>query len=222
MPSAEFENWWAEIQRQPGGLRDTDALDTARRVGRALRRLTDAEHARYFDQLMQVLLRRHHAFGVTLFLLEGVEDPALLHRLVAWLSPLPDPQDDDEEAHLADLVRVLAAADDDDLMPVVEAYLLDRPIVPVWSTVPWALWPHRKDLFAAAWTRFFNERNPAEWMNTLVIKSFLGEPEAIDVVRHRIEETEGSNWRPLRDALLRQAGIASWLSTEQRRDLEQL
>ena len=43
MPTAEFENWWAEIQRQPGGLRDTDALDTARRIGRALREYVPAD-----------------------------------------------------------------------------------------------------------------------------------------------------------------------------------
>jgi hypothetical protein len=222
VPTAEFENWWAELQRQPGGLRDTDALETARRIGRALRRLSEPDQAEYLDQLLHVLLQRHHAFGVTLFLLEGINDPAVLHRIAAWLVPLPPPQDADEEAHLADLIRILAAADDDGLVHVVERYLLERPILPAWSTVPWALWPHRKQLFAAAWARFFNDRDPAEWTNTLVIKSFLGEPEAIHVVRQRIEDTGGGNWRALRDALLRQAGIASWLSTEQRRDLERL
>lgn len=220
MATAEFENWWAEVQRQPGGLRGTAALETARHLSRRLRAANAADQTEFLDQLLLVLLQRHRAFGVALFMLENLTDPAALDLIVRHLRPLPPPQSDDEEAHLADLVRVLAAADDDALMPVVEDYLLRREIVPVWSTVPWALWPHRKELFGQAWTRFFRECDPAEWVNTLVIRSFLCEPEAIDAVRHPLEREHDERWPVLRGALLRQAGLASWLTAEQRADLE--
>ena len=222
MPTAEFENWWAEIQRHPGGLRATEAHATARRISRRLRALTNADHSEFVDQLMQVLLERHHAYGVALFLLEGISDPAVLDMIARHLQPLPGRQCDDEEAHLADLIRVLAAANDASLMPVARDYLLQREIVPGWATVPWALWPHNKELFGDAWARFFRERDPAEWTSTLIIKSFLTEPDAISVVRKRFDGGSGRHWAALRDALLRQAGLVGWLSAEQRAELEQL
>ena len=90
--------------------------------------------------------------------------------------PFPELQSDDEEAHLADLIRILAAAGDPALLPAVESYLKDRDVGPHWSTVPWALWPNHGDLFAVAWERFFLGQQVEEWQNTLVVRSFLAEP----------------------------------------------
>jgi hypothetical protein len=218
MPTAEFENFWAELQRQPGALRDS--LDTARHLGRRLRNMQPEEQIDFIDQLMGVLLQRHHAYGVALFLLEGITDPATLLLIAGHIMPLPMLQTHDEEAYLADLVRILAAANDSRLLGVVDAYLLEREIGPHWSTVPWALWPHHRELFAVAWARYFAEQDSTLWCSTLVIKAFLSEPAAIEAVRQRLCVGAADRWPVLRDALVRQAGVVSWLSAEDRSVLE--
>lgn len=214
----EMARWWEEFR--PGLDGEIDPCDTARIIQRRLRDVDEAERPAWLDRIFEHLLRVRRAYGVCLFLLEGIADPGYLRVIARYLQPFPATCNDDDEGHLADLIRILGAADDRELLPAVETYLLERDPAPPWSTVPWALWPHRTDLFAQAWSRYFSSEAPADWQNTLVIRSFLTEPEAIGVVRGRLEPEDVERWRVLRDALLRQAGSSSWLSEEQRDALE--
>lgn len=218
MPTPEFETWWAELQREPGALRDS--LGTATRIGRRLEQMEPADQSEFLEQLVPVLLQRHRAYGIALFLLDSLSDPAVLGLIAENLRPLSGRQSHDEEAHLADLIRILAAACEDPLLPAVEAYLIDREIGDLWPTVPWALWPHQPDLFARAWSRFFREIDPARWSDPLVARSFLSEPDAITAVRDKLGKPDEALWRTLRDALLAQADQVSWFSPEQLKALE--
>ncbi len=214
----DFETWWAEIQREPGVLRDSH--DTARRLGRRLDSMGTRQQQDFLKQLVPVLLQRHRAYGIALFLLDSLSDRAVLDLIAANLSPFPALQTHDEEAHLADLVRILAAAREERLLPAVRSYLLDREIGAHWATVPWALWPHEHDLFVKAWLRFFGEKEPEDWTDPLVVRSFLGDADAIRAVKTGLESS-GGDWPRLREALLRQAGRVSWISPDQLNALQQ-
>ena len=218
VPASSFQVWWAEFQKEVDELRDS--YHSARRIRRHLRSLSADEQEPFLNELLYTLLRERHAYGISLFLLEGITDPRYLRTFARHLDPLPGAQDADEEAHLADLIRILAAADNDESSPVITSYLLQREIGPYWSTVPWALWPHRKELFARAWTRYFLQQEPASWESTLVIKAFLGEPDAIAIVRDELRVASAERWEALVEAILRQAGIASWLSPDQHSALD--
>lgn len=213
------DRWWDGFQ---SWLREQpDPHDAARRLRRHLSALPPDEQRRLLNQAIAVLLRERHAYGVTLFLLEGITDPDYLHRIATELQPLPGLRSDDEESHLSDLIRILAAAEIETFIPVVRDYLLNRPISPHWASVPWALWPHHAELFTTSWRRFFLEIESDRWKNTLVIKSFLTEPEAIQKVRAALEPESVELWNTLRSALLRQAGTVGWLSRPQTDELEQ-
>jgi hypothetical protein len=201
-----------------GELRD--AHEAARRLGRELRGLEASKRPAFLDQLLVALLQERHAYGVALFLLERLTDRATLEKLHERLRPLPGLQTDEEESHLADLIRILAATGDRSMTPAVEDYLLQREPSSQWSTVPWALWPHNCELFARAWLRYFGERDPADWTGTFVVRSFLSEPAAIDVVKQQLSRAAPERWALLRKALLHQAGSASWLSVEDRAELD--
>jgi len=179
-----------------------------------------AERAAFVNHLLDVLLREERAYGVVLFLLEGLSDPAYLQRIAEGLRPLPGPQSADEESHLADLLRILAAAAGADLPVAIEEYLLNRPIGPHWSSVPWALWPRRRDLFASAWRRFFLEHHPEDPQVEPIVQAFLTEHEAIRRVRPVLAAASPERWTALREALNRQAGRGSGLAPEQREALE--
>ena len=197
-----------------------DPQEAARALQRQLRSLDDHDRERWLDRIFEHLLARRRAYGICLFLLEGIADPAFLQNISNHMAPLPPLQSDDEEAHLADLIRILAAAEGRKPLPPVETYLLKRDLAPAWSTVPWALWPRRRRLFARAWTRFFRYYEPDQWTNTLVVRSFLTEPQAIRVVRQELEPDNAECWELLRAAVLRQSGLASWLTARQRSALE--
>ena len=141
MSQDAFDKWWDRFLRSMGL---EEPHETARRLRRKLRRVKVADRPQFVKRLLEKLLQLHHAYGVTLLVLEGITDPAHLDDIAEHLMPLPGPQTDDEESHLSDLIRLLAAANNDSLMPVVEAYLLERDIGPYWPSVPWAVWPHRK------------------------------------------------------------------------------
>jgi hypothetical protein len=218
VPTPEFETWWAEVQREPGVLRDSH--DTAQRLGRRLEALDPDEQGEFLGQLIPVLLQRHRAYGIALFLLDSLSDPAVLGLIAEHLQPFPGLQTHDEEAHLADLVRILAAAHERELLPAVEAYLLKREIGSHWATVPWALWPHETELFVRAWERFFHERPAEEWSDPLAARSFLSEPDAIVALRRHLQTTDEASWPTLRDTLLEQADKVSWFSPDQLEALE--
>jgi hypothetical protein len=217
---SDFDRWWQHFRSRTDG--DEEPYETARRLRRKLRRVKVAERPRFVGRLIQVLLRQERSYGVALFLLEGLTDPSCLGVIADLLRPLPGLQSDDEESHLADLVRVVAASGDDTLLPVVEEYLLERAIGAHWSSVPWALWPRRKELFGQAWRRFFIDHDPADWKGTLIIRSFLAEPEAILVVRDALAGAPVERWDELRKALIRQAGLITWLSPDQRDALDRV
>lgn len=218
MPTPEFETWWAEVQREPGALRDSH--DTAQRLGRRLEALGPEEQSQFLEQLIPVLLQRHRAYGIALFLLDSLSDPAVLGLIADNLQPFPGLQTHDEEAHLADLVRILAAARADKLLPAVEGYLLERDIGVHWATVPWALWPHEAALFTRAWERFFHDRPSTEWSDPLAARSFLSEPDAIIALREHLQKTDETSWPTLRDTLMEQADKVSWFSPDQLAALE--
>jgi hypothetical protein len=210
-----FESWWKEIRSKRGSMSDPHAA--ARDLGKRLAALEDSERNALFAEVMDFLLQQRHVYGVVLFMLERVSDQESLRTIAERMLPLPDRQADDEEAHLADLMRILAATNEPSLMVGVEAYLIDRAICPYWSSVPWALWPHHPELFARAWARFFADQQPRCYDDVLVLRSFLGEPAAISVVQSGLSP---DLWSPLRAALLKQVKIVRWLSTEQRAELQ--
>jgi hypothetical protein len=218
VPSVAFENWWSEFQRAPDALAKPHAA--ARRIGRYLRSLDPTVQLDFIDDLLQALLQRQHRYGVSLFMLEQITDPKALSILADRLDPLPDLQSEDEEGHLADLIRILATVDDSQVLPVVRTYLVERAIGPHWSSVPWAVWPHHKELFGQAWARFYRHQPPSIAEGTLVIRSFLSEPDAIHVVRKALVESSPRRWDDLRGALLRQAGSVRWMDDGQRAALD--
>ena len=217
MPSVDFDSWWSRSRRR---LSAEDSYDTAWRLRRKLRRIRVAERHNFVNRLLDVLLREERAYGVALFFLEGLSDPVYLVRIAEGLRPLPGLQSDDEESHLADLLRILAAAAGPALPPVIEEYLIDRPIGPHWPSVPWALWPGHKELFASAWHRFFTEHHPEDPPAQPIVQAFLTEHEAIRRVRPALAAASPELWAALREALSRLAGRVGWLAPEQRENLE--
>jgi len=218
LTAQHFDRWWAHFSARFG---NEDSYAVARRLRRKIRRVKVDERPDFLRRLYGLLLRQERSYGVALFLLDAISDPAYLRELAELMRPLPSLQSEDEESHLSDLIRILAAANDADLLPVVEEYLLDRPIGPHWPSVPWALWPDRRKLFARAWCRFLSRRATEAWSNTLIVKAFLSEPDAICAVRDRLLAESPDRWEELREALLRHAGDAGWMSAGQREALEQ-
>ncbi len=217
MPVDEFESWWQEIVKESGIF--DDPRETARQIGERLRELPDERRSRFLEPLTRTLLRERRAFGVVLFLLDETSDRSALFAIGRHLLPFPTLQPDDEEAHLADLIRILAAVDDPELLDGIERYLLEREIGPYWSSVPWALWPHRSELFARAWRRFLREKGTDAGPSNLITRAFLSEPAAIREVRRQLNDSPDC-WLALRAAVERQARIVGWLSDEQREALD--
>ena len=217
MADRRFEAWWDGFTRR---ARHAGAYDTARRLQDKLRRTRVAERSEFLRDLWEVLLQRRREYGIALFLLDALTDPEGLQELATHLLPLPDLQSSDEEAHLADLMRLLAAADDPTVLPPVREYLLERGISPEWTTVPWALWPHQKDLFAQAWQRYLREKQPGDWNCSAMVKSFLAEPDAVRIVRSKVAHEHPEHWDVLRAALIDEAEHVGWLSREQRASLD--
>ena len=216
MLSRRFESWWNGFERR---TREDDPFDTSLRLSVKLHRTRVADRPEFVNQLWEVLLQRQHAYGVALFFLDSLTDAQYLRSLAEYLVPLPPNQPHDEESHLADLVRILAAADIPGVLVPVEQYLLDRPIGPLWATVPWALWPHQAELFARAWLRYLREIQPNDWGTAMIVRSFLTEPDAVRLVRSTISGDHPEQWNSLREALLGEADRMSWLSDEQRESL---
>jgi len=185
----------------------------------ALDGLDAAAQRNVIDGWLESLLRAHQAYGVTLFLLGRLTDPAALESLAVHLVPLPPRVADDEESHLADLIRVLAATGDAALLGPVESYLVARPIGPLWPTVPWALWPHCDELFVAAWARFFVAVAPARSTAPAVLEPFLAEPSAVRAVTRHLAGSRSTRWKRVRAAIAGLAEESGWLSPEQRADL---
>ena len=217
MSVKSFDTWWSGFERRAC---DAGPHETAERLRGKLRRTRVAERPGFLCDLWQVLLQQRRDYGVALFLLDALTDADCLHELALRLCPLPGLQSPDEEAHLADLMRVLAAANDPDLLLPVTQYLLERPMSPEWTTVPWALWPHQKELFARAWQRYLRETQPADWHDGLIVKSFLAEPDAVRLVRSKVALEHPEHWDTLRAALIDVADQVSWLSREQRASLD--
>lgn len=211
-----FEAWWRGFTRRA----ETCPHETAHRLRGKLRRTRVAERLDFLRDLWEVLLRQRREYGIALFLLDTVTDPAGLRELAQHLSPLPELQSSDEEGHLADLMRLLAAAGDPALLPPLREYLLERAMSRDWVTVPWALWPHQKDLFAQAWQRYLRETQPRDWNGTAVVKSFLAEPDAVRIVRSKVAGEHPEHWDVLRAALIDEAAHVGWLSREQRASLD--
>ncbi|HXV76379.1 MAG TPA: hypothetical protein VD788_08665 [Candidatus Polarisedimenticolaceae bacterium] len=219
MDTIRFQTWWRQFERRVEG---EGCHEIARRLRAKLRRTRVADRPEFVRELWDKLLQRQHSYGVALLVLGGLSELERLRELARRLTPLPPPQPADEEAHLADLMRILAASNDDELLRPVETYLLERPISPYWATVPWALWPHRKRLFARAWQRYLQDVQPTDWKPTEVLECFLAEPDAVRLVRTTISDNHPEHWNDLRDALIGEADQVGWLSVEQRESLDRV
>jgi len=220
VPNRELNEWWKSFQKRLEPGHDPHELFDELR-GR-LDELPPREQRNFLRRVWNVLLQRRRAYGVALFLLEVLTEPAILHEIAEMLEPFPATLTEEEESHLADLLRILAAADDKELLRPVERFLLEYEIGSHWATVPWALWPHRKVLFARVWTRFFNDVEPNAWRHPLVVKPFLGEPSAIGAVKRRLSKSSAERWGELRDVLRRQAELADWLNPKQRAAIDRV
>lgn len=197
--------------------RTTDAHDLAARLAHALHGQSRGTRLRAIEVWLPILLGQRRAYGATLFLLGRISDPATLVLVARHLEPLPARVDDDEEAHLADLMRILAASRDPASIELVQRYLLEREIGAWWHTVPWALWPARRALFVAAWARRFSlSVAPASWVEADALEPFLAAPGAVRALRQTLEPAGGSAWVQLRDALAELAHAATWMSPAQR------
>jgi hypothetical protein len=219
MTSRQFDRWWRHFDRRAQG---EGCHEITRRLRSKLKRIRVADRPAFVRKLWPALLQDWHAYGVALQLLSHLREVERLHEMVDALMPLPGLQGTDEEAHLADLMRILAASDVPTLLEPVECYLLERPIGPYWETVPWALWPHRQQTFARAWQRYLVDVRPTDWKPTEVLESFLSEPDAVRVVRAEIAGDHPDDWNSLRDALRGEAEQVGWLSDEQRASLNQV
>ena len=156
MRSREFDRFWRAVERSlPPAAPPRVEAGTLLRHWRGLR---EKDRGDCMNRLLKRLLQDQRSYGVALFLLEGLTEHEHLRRFAEHLLPLPGPLGDEQEGHLADLVRVLGATDDERTLSVVETYLLERPIATYWHSVPWSLWPHRMELFGRAWERFFLEQ----------------------------------------------------------------
>lgn len=218
MALPELDSWWPEPERETGFF--ADPYEAAQRLKERLHGVPANRQLTLLERMAPRLLQQRHRYGVVLFLLDGITSRRGLEVIARHLLPLPERQSADEEAHLADLVRILAAADDERLLPCVEAYLLEREIAPAWPTVPWALWPHRESLFGVAWARYFAEVPPHAWFDAAVLRAFLAEPAAIRAVESHLSRRDGTRWLALRGALADQIEGARWLTAEQRAELD--
>jgi hypothetical protein len=217
MAPGELDRWW---ERYRDGLADdADPAEIAQAVRSRLATVRGRVYGRLLRRALRDLTRRG-AYGAVLHLLQTIRNPDYLHDVASGFDgPAPAP-DDDEEAWLADLMRVLAAADEENWIAPLRRYLLEWPMDAHWTTVPWALWPHRAGLFAAAWARYFREREPGDWRAEGVLRTFLGDPLAIRAVAETLDGEEPARWAELRRQLSRRAGDVTWLSTDQRAELE--
>lgn len=212
-----FDRWWSRFARESAG---EDPYLTAQRLRRKIRRTRVADRRAFLRHLWRRLLRDDLAFGVALFLLEESLPPEVLLDLARQLRPLPALQSDDEESHLADLIRCLAATGERRLAAPVEEYLLERAIGPHWASVPWTLWPRRRRLFARAWERYFVDVAPSNWDEDRALNPFLGERDAAKAVAARLAERAPERLERFREILLRRAQSVGWLSPSQRESLE--
>jgi len=210
--SSGFDLWWTRFVGETAGDATHEAAD---RLRRKIRSVPLAARPDFLRRLWVELLRHRNDYGLVLLSLDAVRDRDRLGDLADAMAPLPGRLAEDAESHLADLVRLLAAANDPALLRVVEAYLLERPIGPCWPVVPWALWPARRELFARSWCRYAREVPSTRWDPALVLDPFLGEPGAVEAIRDAL----GPAWGRFRSALERRAAEAAWLGRSRREAL---
>ena len=104
----ERERWWGETADWLDQAPDDDSV--AARIRAEMDSIPADEHRPFLGRAWTVLLGRRRRYGAGLYLLQSTGDPECLLDLVTPLLPLPGLQADDEEEHLAELVRILAAA----------------------------------------------------------------------------------------------------------------
>lgn len=203
-----------------GGANDPQGV--AHRLLDELSGLKAPARKRRLERATADLAARQGGWTALLYLLEGIEDAGYLERLARHLTPLPAPRDDDEEGALADLVRVLAVCGRGDSLALVEHYLLERPIVAHWHSVPWAVWPRHEALFGEAWSRYFRSVEPRRWKDSATVAAFLAEPTAVAVVRDRLHPADYRRWHVLRRSLARLLERERWIGAAERGALERL
>ena len=88
-----------------------------------------------------------------------------------------------------------------------------------WSTIA-GLGLAGSALFGSAWARFFLSTAPDVWLELGVLTPFLAEPAAVRNLRRHVGRRSAPTWRRVRDALRCRAQSVSWLSAEQRAELD--
>jgi len=161
-------------------------------------------------------LNKSYGWGIALGVLQTEATRDQIRSLCGSVRSLP--VEPEAESNLVYVLRVLAADPNGDCLAAVEDYLLKGPFRVYWSALPWALWPHHRDLFVRAWVRYFTTRPSKEWRNTVVPQAFLGRADAL---KSQLLMTSNAAWRELRRALKKHRD-APWLNDEQRSALSEL
>lgn len=216
--SAASSVWLEEFQQW---LEDNDdPHEAAARLRLYLDDRSADECQELLPRMFEILLQEQHAYGVALLMMDAIQDPEYIEEIARTMAPLPLLQSDDEESHLADLIRLLAASGRRHALRVVESYLLDRPWSEAWPTVPWALWPRHEVLFRRAWERWIVERGSEGWVSGHALESFLTEPDAVRSIQEAMMASGAASrkkrWGEFADALRACARRNHWLQPEQR------
>lgn len=218
MSAASSTLWLEEYQQWLEEGRDPH--EAAERLRRYLDDREESEREQLLGRAYEILLQDCRAYGVALQLTDAIRDPEYVEEIARTIAPLPRLQSDDEEAHLADLMRILAASGRRHSLRVVESYLLDRPWSHAWTTVPWALWPRRTVLFRQAWVRWILERGNDAWSDRQTVEPFLTEPLAVHEIRAALTTCGTAEAARARDRFtveLRDAARRTrWLGEDQR------
>ena len=153
MSQVEFDELWRDLLR--GEYKD-GGYENIRQVIRYLAPLPENKRQAFLNELVSVGLNKSYGWGIALGVLESEATPEQIQRLCENVSSIR--AEPEGESNLVYVLRVLAKDATGDCLAPVADYLLNEPFRVYWSSVPWALWPHHRDLFVRAWVRYFTQR----------------------------------------------------------------
>ena len=199
MDQLTFDEWWEEF------LNDThpreDFYETLHRLRTFIGGLSSTKRDAFVAGMVDVACDRRDGWSLALSALErfgGREARRRLHDTVIALPEVrpPHPLGDYRDS----VLRVLASDSESEFIAPVEEFCRQQ-IGPGFTGVVWALWPHRRDMFARYHARFFVEAPAEWWARKAVIQAFVSEPEALVAVRDALRD-QPSTWEAVREAAL--------------------
>lgn len=187
------------------------------RVKKYLKGLDVSAQSRFLDCLVHIGLNGDH---LALSILQSEAELKQLQAISEALknAKMPHASDIEASALRSALIRIIAADKTNSFGELVEKYLLVEDIGLYWPNVPWALWPHNKNLFCKAWLRYVQMKPQREWQDTVIAQAFIGEIEALGALKEFFLKTSSSDWEKLRDAISLHKD-ASWLTELQKNAL---